>query len=670
MSPRLVNLELEAFRGFSSPQSVDLDADIILVRGDNGSGKTSLTDGILWVLTGALPHITERAKGLRPTHDPIQNRYADGPSRVALTVRDDSGTWRFERVGSARDSTLTAELNGQSFDGDAGLTNAFGEDTAESLRTAVTTWGILRQDAVRSVLDTGGAALHARMSSVIGLADVTRFREACRTASKKLAQERRQSDAVHASSIRSRIAARQALDGFRSASAGSSKLSLQERIRAMALAIRADIEIDATGIEDLQGVIAVGQEISSLIELFTVAADAHDASVRAAAAVKSESARLEVELGAVEAQAKELGRLTSDTQRLAEAALQLLGERCPVCGQEIDEGVVRAKLEQDLQQNAARMIAATEARNSVSTIKQRLIDAQTAEARRGQAAAHLARVASELEAALESSKHVKLQAGMPEPKSFRPLAHRLEELRSALRRLHAEASAQSEVEESRHQAAAAAAVSEENRARAALERVTAREDSIQNLEKAAQRAEERIVSNWLRQLEPSFSEVFDRLSPHPTFSELRARQDIYYNRNQIVPEVVDPIRGISANPLLVYSEGQLNTVALSYFLGLALNAPSASLGFMVLDDPLQAMDVLAVLGFADLCRRLRRERQLLITTHDRRYADLLARKLAPREPADTTITHEIEGWSEDGPHISSRREEFQSGKVASVSDVS
>jgi len=59
----------------------------------------------------------------------------------------------------------------------------------------------------------------------------------------------------------------------------------------MALAIRADIEIDATGIEDLQGVIAVGQEISSLIELFTVAADAHDASVRAAAAVKSESAR-------------------------------------------------------------------------------------------------------------------------------------------------------------------------------------------------------------------------------------------------------------------------------------------------------------------------------------------------------------------------------------------
>ena len=60
---------------------------------------------------------------------------------------------------------------------------------------------------------------------------------------------------------------------------------------------------------------------------------------------------------------------------------------------------------------------------------------------------------------------------------------------------------------------------------------------------------------------------------------------------------------------------------------------------MILDDPMQAMDVLSVLGFADLCRRIRSERQLIITTHDRRFADLLSRKLAPRgdgQPASFT----------------------------------
>jgi len=155
----------------------------------------------------------------------------------------------------------------------------------------------------------------------------------------------------------------------------------------------------------------------------------------------------------------------------------------------------------------------------------------------------------------------------------------------------------------------------------------------------------------LHRLEPTFSEVFDRLAPHPTFTKLRARQDVYYGRNQVVPEVYDPERRISANPMLVYSEGQLNVVALSYFLGLALNAREGALPFMVLDDPLQSMDVLSVLGFADLCRRIRERQQLLLTTHDRRFADLLGRKLAPREKDTRTLLHEFESWTREGPRV-------------------
>lgn len=142
--------------------------------------------------------------------------------------------------------------------------------------------------------------------------------------------------------------------------------------------------------------------------------------------------------------------------------------------------------------------------------------------------------------------------------------------------------------------------------------------------------------------------------PHPTFDELRARQDIFYGNNQIVPEVVDRDRRLTANPLAIFSEGQVNVVALSYFLGLALNAREGALPFMVLDDPLQSMDVLSVLGFADLCRRLREHRQLIVTTHDRRFASLLERKLEPRVDGARTILHEFGGWTREGPTVSTR----------------
>jgi wobble nucleotide-excising tRNase len=101
----------------------------------------------------------------------------------------------------------------------------------------------------------------------------------------------------------------------------------------------------------------------------------------------------------------------------------------------------------------------------------------------------------------------------------------------------------------------------------------------------------------------------------------------------------------------VFSEGQLNVVALSYFLGMALNAREAALPFLILDDPLQALDVIAILGFSDLARRIREYRQLIVTTHDRRFADILVRKLSPRDDGESLIVHDFEAWTREGPVI-------------------
>jgi ABC-type cobalamin/Fe3+-siderophores transport system ATPase subunit len=107
--------------------------------------------------------------------------------------------------------------------------------------------------------------------------------------------------------------------------------------------------------------------------------------------------------------------------------------------------------------------------------------------------------------------------------------------------------------------------------------------------------------------------------------------------------------------MLVFSSAQTNAVVLALFLALAWAAGDGGLPFILLDDPLQAMDDVNALGMADLCRRLRRQRQLVLATHEQRFASLLERKLVGRAEGEDLIVHAFVGWTRAGPTIESRR---------------
>jgi DNA repair exonuclease SbcCD ATPase subunit len=181
-----------------------------------------------------------------------------------------------------------------------------------------------------------------------------------------------------------------------------------------------------------------------------------------------------------------------------------------------------------------------------------------------------------------------------------------------------------------------------------------RHQRAEALQKAATTASVEITQEGLEALEPAFAEVYDRLAPHPSFTELRMTHDVFYGKGRSSPRIIDPVRGIEANPTLVCSEGQLNIVALSYFLALNLESERGVLPFAILDDPLQAMDVINVLGFADVARSLSARRQLIITTHDRRFAALLERKLGAREPGRDSLHLTFRSWDRDGPSVEVR----------------
>lgn len=82
--PRLKSVSIQNFRSIEGDISVQLDAPVVLIHGQNGAGKTSLLSAIELALTGAIPSL-ERAE--RNYLEYLPHRKAkDGKGRIELEV--------------------------------------------------------------------------------------------------------------------------------------------------------------------------------------------------------------------------------------------------------------------------------------------------------------------------------------------------------------------------------------------------------------------------------------------------------------------------------------------------------------------------------------------------------------------------------------------------------
>ncbi|WP_285507577.1 AAA family ATPase [Actinokineospora sp. NBRC 105648] len=104
--------------------------------------------------------------------------------------------------------------------------------------------------------------------------------------------------------------------------------------------------------------------------------------------------------------------------------------------------------------------------------------------------------------------------------------------------------------------------------------------------------------------------------------------------------------GIGAEAIGVMSQGELHALTLALFLPRATR-PTSPFRFLVLDDPVQAMDAATVDGFAGVLDRLAAKRQVIVLTHDDRLPNAV-RTLGinanvlrvEREPGSVVTVHE------------------------------
>jgi DNA repair exonuclease SbcCD ATPase subunit len=102
------------------------------------------------------------------------------------------------------------------------------------------------------------------------------------------------------------------------------------------------------------------------------------------------------------------------------------------------------------------------------------------------------------------------------------------------------------------------------------------------------------------------------------------------------------------DPIPILSQGDMNCLALSLFLGLArATGDTQPFAFLMLDDPAQSLGSEAKRQLVDVLEDVATWRKMIIATPDDSFLELL----------ETTITkskavYEFVGWSEkDGPEI-------------------
>jgi len=182
-------------------------------------------------------------------------------------------------------------------------------------------------------------------------------------------------------------------------------------------------------------------------------------------------------------------------------------------------------------------------------------------------------------------------------------------------------------------------------------------EQAQRIIEALRRATSSVVTQRVKEIEPLLREMYARIDVHPAFRIVHILASIVRGRGHLSTILSDPLFNIECDyPGGVLSSSQMNALAVCTFLSLNLGASTPPLEAAILDDPLQSLDDINLLGLVDLLRRTKDHRQLCVSTHDKKFGDLLARKLRPRSAQQRTIVIELDRWDRDGPVVISRDE--------------
>jgi len=655
---KLKALELSDFRGFAGVHLFDLDANAIIVVGTNGNGKTSLFDAVLWALSGRIPRLR-----LGDKDSELVCKYSKtGQARVVLTLGGASG---------GKDTVVTRTFDGEktnvriesadgAFDGpraEGQLIELVWKDAATSadpggaLASVLTRCLYLQQDLVRQFIES--ETEQDRFTAVSELMGAGRITELQVELEKQKANWTRASTArqTELQPMRSRLSAIDArVMELKARPADQSTPTEDEwsvwwrsleqlglRVTRPAMDSReAPSNLDAA-IKNLDGLKRAAQRrehsLASLLgDVDTLGAppDMDTAAIReqvAALTQRRDAARVAV--GAEQVRMAELRRAQSELRErseqlrvLASLALQHLGESCPVCQQKYDLPSTRRRLQSlasgpapagesstpDMLPQLAQELAASEKALSDAALQLRSRE-QADRDRSAAEAAVVGRIeALSLSATAEARRDV-VAGALAETRRQVELIASAQTTGESLALRLSRAGEQAALVELEREGAEI-----RSRLRGEDEELTRRGTSgelAQRVIEALREATSETVKQRIHEIEPLLGEVYSRIDVHPAFRVVKFLAEVVGKRGRLSTIVSDPVVSVETDvPAQVLSSSQMNALAVCTFLSLNLGMAHPPIEAAILDDPLQSLDDINLLGLIDLLRRTKDQRQL------------------------------------------------------------
>lgn len=585
----LHTLEVQGFRGVGTPVTLTLapGAGLTLVVGRNGSGKSSLAEALELLLTGANRRWLDRPKvwteGWRNLHQ--------APPRITAGFAVEG---RGTPLRITRSWSDAADLNESTVqvDGKRASLEATGWDRA--LRNYPP---LLSHNELGRILEGRPTELYDALASILGLAEIAAAEAVLRTARLE-AESAVKNCQRQAAQIVEQLGR---LDDDRAALAATALSGKAWDLAAVEKAVAG-------------GVTAADERtvLRTLRELSTLEVVDRERVRHLTTRLREIDEELARSGGSDAAAARETAQLLE--QALAVHAPHE-GLDCPVCG---TAGVLTYEW------RLATSSRITELRSQASSVEQvhRRAAEVIAEARRlvlppPAALADAGAAGVDSSAALAQWER---WAALPATADLQAMAAHLDtaapDLIAAVAGVRAAAGAELERREDRWRPVAQAllawlpgAVDAQARG-AAVPRLRAAESWLRDEHETlrAQRFEPiaaAVQANW--------SEL--RQSSSVQLGHLRLQGTSTSNLRRLTLDV--SIDGEAGSALGVMSQGELNCLALSLFLPRA-SLPESPFRFIVIDDPVQAMDPVKVEGLARVLHRVATDRQVVVFTHDDR----------------------------------------------------
>lgn len=589
----LSKVEVEGFRGIGKKVTIELPPGpgLTVVKGRNGTGKSSVAEALEVALTGECRRWKDRPADWKSGWKNLHH----GETRIVASFQTQgSGVTQITRVVAPG-----AELEAASIEVTRGGARsdlaALGWNEALETHRPVLAYGDLGK-----LMTDGPSKLFDALKGLLGLEEIprvqTRLSEA-RKAREKVIDEVK----VEHKRLVVDLAA---LDDLRAKQCAEALGGKKWKLQAVAdLLVSGAVDARLERLESVSRVVA------------PEAAKVGAAVARIGAALDAKT-----ELAATEA-----GRHHETATLLHHALMWHAGEgdeACPVCGEGRLDAAWRAKSEAALASMKAALAstraadeeleAAVRAGRQVALPVPGALRGLTELGLSGEVEGAWARFAQAAEAREPSALMTQLEQAYPG-------------LEAAYTALKAEVGARLDASERRWAPLFGRLMAWHPRAEAAL----AAGEEVKRLKRAEDLLKEIDADLRTRRFAPiaqQAQEIWSKLRQESSVSLANIELAGSANTRRVAIEVA--IDGSDANALGVMSQGEVNALALALFIP-RLTHDASPFRFVVIDDPVQAMDPFKVDGLAQVLRDLAKTRQVIVLTHDTRLPEALLRMQIP-----------------------------------------